>query len=58
MSIGQNVQSESILWLSSVLIIDPAEVSHNLDFIFRNITFGIFHHGENISGSGLTYLGF
>ena len=53
MSIGQNILNERILSSSCVLIIDITGVSHNLDFIFRNITVGTFHHGENIPNSGL-----
>jgi len=58
MSICQNIRFQSILWYSCVLTIDPAGVSHNLNFIFRNIKVGTFHHGENVSDSGMTYLGF
>ena len=53
MSIGQNIRTESILWFGCVLIIDPAGVSHILDFSFRNITVGTFHHCENISDISL-----
>ena len=53
MSICQNIRFQSILWFSCVLKIDPAGVSQILDFTFRNITVGTFHHGENISNSGL-----
>ena len=53
MSIGQNIRNERILSSSCVLIIDITGVSHNLGFIFRNITVGTFHHGKNISNSGL-----
>ena len=31
MSIGQNIWPVIILWLSCVLTIDPAGISHNLD---------------------------
>ena len=58
MSIDQNIRPEIILWFSCVLKIDPAEISNNLDFIFRNITVGTFHHGENVSDSGMTYFVF
>ena len=53
MILDQIIRPESILWFSCVLKIDPAEVSHNLDFIFRNIIVETFHHGENISNIGL-----
>ena len=53
MSIGQNIWTEIILWFNCVLKIDPAEVSHNFDFICQNITVGTFHHGENVSNSSL-----
>ena len=53
MSIGQNMQPEIILWFGCVLKIDPAGVFHNINFIFKHITVGTFHHGENISNSDL-----
>ena len=53
MSIDQNIRLEIILWFSCVLKIYPSGVSHNVDFIFRNITVSTFHHCENTSNSGL-----
>ena len=53
MSIGQNMWPEIILLLYCVLKIGPAGVSHKFDIIFRNVTVGTFHHGENIFNSDL-----
>ena len=53
MIIRQNMRPKNVLWFSCVLEIDIAKISHTLDFIFRNIIFGTFHHGEHISDSGL-----